>query len=201
NDEGTGRLISELLARASLPQHTQTALLERAGGNPLYAEEFARMLDDRGLLTRRGGALEIATDAEITVPESVHAVIAARLDTLAPDRKALVHDAAVIGKVFWAGALAAMGHASKESVLTGLHELVRKALVRRARTSSIEEDVEYVFWHVLVRDVAYGQIPRAARARKHVTAAEWIERSAGERITDHAEFLANHYSTALEPVR
>src|SRR5439155_3363650 len=121
----------------------------------------------------------------------------ARLDTLDPDRKALVHNAAVVGKVFWAGSLAAIARVSKESVLTGLHELARKELVRRVRHSSIEDDIEYVFWHVLVRDVAYAQIPRAARAQKHVAAAQWIERIAGERSTDHAEFLASHYATAL----
>jgi len=159
------------------------------------------MLGDRGLLTRRNGAVQIAADAEIPVPEGVQAVIAARLDTLAPERKALVHDAAVVGKVFWAGALASMGAVPKESVLAGLHELGRKELVRRTRTSSIGEDVEYLFWHVLVRDVAYAQIPRSARGQKHVAAAEWIERIGGERVRDHAEFLAHHYRTALELAR
>jgi class 3 adenylate cyclase len=194
-DEDTARLVSELLASTVLPDATQATLLERAGGNPLYAEEFVRMLDDRGLLTRDGDTVEIP------VPEGIQGVIAARLDTLRPDRKALVHDAAVVGKVFWAGALASMARVSKESVLAGLHELTRKELVRRVRHSSIEDDVEYIFWHVLVRDVAYAQIPRAARARKHVSAAQWIERIAGERSTDHAEFLASHYATALELAR
>jgi len=194
-DEDTARLVSELLADVALPEATQAAVLERAGGNPLYAEEFVRMLDDRGLLTRD------ADTTEIYVPEGIQGVIAARLDTLRPDRKALMHDAAVVGKVFWAGSLASMARVSKESVLASLHELTRKELVRRVRHSSIEDDVEYIFWHVLVRDVAYAQIPRAARARKHVAAAQWIERIAGERCTDHAEFLASHYATALELAR
>ena len=89
-----------LLERAVLPAETQQALLERAGGNPLYAEEFVRLLADRGEL---GEAVE--------VPDSVQALIAARLDTLGPERKSLLQDAAVLGKVFWAGALAAMGRA------------------------------------------------------------------------------------------
>ncbi|MFY9577976.1 MAG: BTAD domain-containing putative transcriptional regulator [Gaiellaceae bacterium] len=195
-DADTACLVSALLANAALPAAIEAILFERAGGNPLYAEEFVRMLDDRGLLSRGD-----EDGLEIPVPEGIQGVIAARLDTLPPDGKALMHDASVVGKVFWAGALAAMGGGSKESVLAGLHDLARKELVRRVRQSSIEDDVEYIFWHVLVRDVAYAQIPRAARARKHVAAARWIERIAGERSTDHAEFLASHYSTALELAR
>ena len=190
--EDTARLLSSLLARAVLPAETQAALLERCGGNPLYAEEFARMLADRQLL---GG------DGDVPVPETVQALIAARLDTLAPERKALLHDAAVVGKVFWAGAVASMGGADEGAVQEGLHELARKELVRPARTSSVEGEVEYAFWHLLVRDVAYGQIPRATRARKHASAAAWIERMAADRVADHAELLAHHYELALELAR
>jgi DNA-binding SARP family transcriptional activator/tetratricopeptide (TPR) repeat protein len=197
-ERDTTRLIAALLSNAALPPETQATLLERCGGNPLYAEEFARMLVDRGLLRRRNGATEVAGGAAIPVPETVQAVIAARIDTLPPDRKALLHDASVVGKVFWAGSLASMGRIPKESALQGLHELVRKELVRRARSSAIADDVEYAFWHVLVRDVAYGQIPRGARAKRHIAAAEWIERIAGERVTDYAEFLAHHYATAID---
>jgi class 3 adenylate cyclase/tetratricopeptide (TPR) repeat protein len=190
----TARLLAALLQKAVLPAETQRTLLERAGGNPLYAEEFVRMLSDRGVLTEQG---ELSDD-EIPVPDNVQALIAARLDTLPPDRKALLHDGAVVGKVFWAGAIAAMGDRDEGVVRTGLHELARKELVRSARTSSVSEQAEYSFWHLLVRDVAYSQIPRAERARKHVAAAEWVESMAGERVTDHAELLAYHYEQALE---
>ena len=128
-------------------------------------------------------------------------MIAARLDTLSPERKALLQDAAVIGKVFWAGALAEMGGIDPRQVREGLHELARKELLRPARRPSIEGETEYAFWHLLVRDVAYGQIPRAARAAKHQAAAAWIERIAGERLADSSELLAYHYDQALELVR
>jgi class 3 adenylate cyclase/tetratricopeptide (TPR) repeat protein len=193
----TARLISALLSKAVLPAETQAVLLERSGGNPLYAEEFVRMLTDRGIFVRRGRAVEIASDAEIPVPESVQALIAGRLDTLAADRKSLMHDAAVVGKVFWAGAVASIGGIEERAVREGLRELVRKELARPARTSSFEHQEEFSFWHLLVRDVAYQQIPRAARARKHRAAAEWIERTAEERVSDHAEILAHHYGEAL----
>jgi class 3 adenylate cyclase/tetratricopeptide (TPR) repeat protein len=187
SDTETAQLVSALLERAVLPAETQRALLERAGGNPLYAEEFVRLLADRG---------PAAEGSE--VPESVHALIAARLDTLAPERKSLLQDASVLGKVFWTGALAAMSHRDAGEVEQALHELARKELVRSSRTSSIEGEREYGFWHVLVRDVCYGQIPRAARAARHEAAATWIEEKAGERVEDLADVLAHHYQAALE---
>ena len=202
SSEETAQLIGALLDRTVLPAETQTALLARAGGNPLYAEEFIRMLVDRGVLARSGASWDLTSgEDEIPVPETVQALIAARLDTLSPERKALLQDAAVIGKVFWAGALAEMGGIDARLVREGLHELARKELLRPARRPSIEGETEYAFWHLLVRDVAYGQIPRASRAAKHQAAAAWIEKIAGERLADSSELLAYHYEQALELAR
>ncbi len=195
--DDTARLLAALLRKAVLPAETQRTLLDHAGGNPLYAEEFVRMLSDQGVLTAEGEL----RDGSIAVPDTVQALIAARLDTLPPERKALLHDAAVVGKVFWAGIVAAMGDRDEAFVREGLHELARKELVRSARMSSVKDQAEYSFWHLLVRDVAYGQIPRAERARRHVAAAQWIESMAGERVTDHAELLAYHYEQALQLAR
>ena len=183
----TALLIGSLLERSLLPSETQQRLLERAGGNPLYAEEFVRLLADRG-----------ESVEGVEVPESVQALIAARLDTLSAERKGLLQDAAVVGKLFWAGALVAMGEREPREVELALHELARKELVRPARASSMEGEVEYGFWHVLVRDVCYGQIPRAGRAARHRAAAAWIEQKAGERAEDLADVLAHHYLSALE---
>ncbi|TMK81725.1 MAG: zinc-ribbon domain-containing protein [Actinobacteria bacterium] len=195
----TARLLSALLEQAVLPAEVQAELLDRAGGNPLYAEEFVRMLTDRGILERHGASLRIAANGGgIPMPESVHALIGARLDTLSADRKALLQNASVVGKVFWSGTVAAMGGVGETSVREGLHDLSRKELVRTVRTSSVQDQVEYSFWHALVRDVAYGQIPRAERAAKHLAVAAWIEAAAGERVTDQAEFLAYHYEQAIE---
>ncbi len=103
-----------------------------------------------------------------------------------------------MGKVFWAGAVAEMGGREPREVEQALHELARKELVRPARTSSMAGEAEYGFWHLLVRDVAYNQIPRAARADRHRAAAAWFERQAGERVEDLADVLAYHYTQALE---
>jgi class 3 adenylate cyclase/tetratricopeptide (TPR) repeat protein len=186
DDEDSARLIAGLVDRTLLPAELQAALLERAGGNPLYAEQFA-------LLFRELGAVDDAP-----LPETVQGIIAARLDGLPPGEKALLQDAAVVGKVFWSGALGALagGDAPEAS---SLHALERKGFVRRERRSSVEGDEEYAFRHVLVRDVAYGQIPRAERAEKHRIVAEWIE-SLG-RPEDRAEMVAHHYSAALDLTR
>ena len=158
------------------------------------------MLEERGLLAQDARGLSLS-EGEVPLPDGVHALIAARLDTLAPERKALLHDAAVLGNVFWAGAVAAMSDRERRPVEAALHELARKELLRRARTSSVSGDTEYSFWHALVLEVAYGQIPRAARARKHQAAARWIEGMAQARLDDHAELLAHHYREGLALAR
>ncbi|MCA1694612.1 MAG: hypothetical protein LC749_07695, partial [Actinobacteria bacterium] len=201
NDSETAQLISSLLSQAVLPAEIHAALLERAGGNPLYAEEFVRMLFDRGILERKGRVLTLAPHADIPVPDNVHALIAARLDTLSPDHKALLHDASVVGKVFWSGAVATLAERDENSARTRLHDLVAKELVRPARTSSMRGQQEYAFWHALIKDVSYAQIPRATRMEKHKAVAAWIESVSADRVGDFAEVLVHHYDQALDLAR
>src|SRR5262245_26154062 len=163
----------------------QETLLQRSGGNPLYAEEFARMFAER--------------EAAEEVPETLQGLIAARLDGLTAEEKGLLQRASVVGKVFWLGAMQAMNGASREELEQLMHSLERKEFVRRERRSSVEQDIEYTFLHVLVRDVAYGQIPRRQRAEQHERAAQWIAELG--RTEDAAEMLAHHYLQALEYAR
>jgi class 3 adenylate cyclase len=183
SDEDTARLIAELLERAVLPAETQASLLAHAGGNPLYAEQFARLLAE-------------SDDSDLPLPENVQGIIAARLDGLPAEEKQLLQDAAVLGKVFWLGAVCAVGGVGRHEAEQRLHALERKEFVRRERRSSFGGENEYAFRHVLARDVAYGQIPRGARAERHERAASWIE--ALGRTEDHAEMLAHHYLAAIE---
>ena len=186
SDDDTARLVHALLERAVLPADVQTALLERAGGNPLYAEEFVRMASERG-------------SSGLELPESVQGIISARVDALEVEDKALLQDAAVVGKVFWSGALAAITGRERFELEERLYELERRELVRRERHSSVAGESEYAFRHVLLRDVAYGSIPRAARVERHRLAADWIE-SLG-RPDDHADLLTHHYLAAIELAR
>jgi class 3 adenylate cyclase len=187
-DDDAARLIASLLGRSVVEAGEQAELLDRIGGNPLYAEQYVQMLAER------------SGEEELPLPESIHGIVGARLDALPSQEKQLLQDAAVIGKVFWPGAVAALSGSSGLFVLEErLHALERKQFARRERRSSVAGETQYAFLHVLLRDVAYGQIPRAARIRKHADAAAWIE-SLG-RPEDHAETLAHHYLSALELAR
>jgi class 3 adenylate cyclase/tetratricopeptide (TPR) repeat protein len=183
-DVEAAQIISRVLEQALLPAETQQVLLERAGGNPLYAEQFARLYVERG-----------STD-DLPLPETIQGIIAARLDGLAPEEKRLLQDASVLGKVFWSGGAAELAGLDEPALERALHALARKGLIRRERRSAVSGEDEYAFRHVLVRDVAYGQIPRAQRGRKHVQAAGWVEGLG--RADDHAELVAHHYGSALE---
>jgi predicted ATPase/class 3 adenylate cyclase len=188
SDDDTARLIGLLLGRPVLEAGQQAVLLTRAGGNPLYAEQYVQMLADR------------QDGPELPLPESIQDIIGARLDLLSPPDKRLLQDAAVVGKIFWPGAVAALSTGPAGAELDErLHTLERKQFVRRQRHSSVAGQTQYAFAHVLVRDVSYGQIPRAARVDKHLHAAGWIE-SLG-RPVDQAEMLAHHYLSALELAR
>jgi class 3 adenylate cyclase/tetratricopeptide (TPR) repeat protein len=201
SSDETARLVSALLQTTVVPAELQHPILDRAEGNPLYAEEFVRLLKDKDLLLKKGTSWELREGAEVPFPDSVQALIAARLDTLGPDAKSLLADAAVVGKVFWAGAVAAMGGRDLAEVTDTLRELSRKELVRPARRSSIEGEAEHAFWHILTRDVVYAQLPRTSRSSRHLAAADWIESKAPERVEDLADVLAYHYATALELAR
>ena len=164
----------------------QQALLERAGGNPLYAEEFVAPAHR----PRRPGR-------EVEVPVSVQALIAARLDTLT----AGAEDAASGRRRDRQGVLGRSagrdGRAEPARGRAGADELTRKELVRPARNSSMAGEAEYGFWHALVRDVGYGQIPRAA-GRTSTRRRPAGSSRGGRARRDRADVLAHHYLAALE---
>src|SRR6476619_1868293 len=185
DDDATARLVLALLGRPVLDAETQQALVERAAGNPLYAEEFVRM--------RQAGA---AIDERLR--ESVQGIIAARIDLLPASEKDLLHTAAVHGKVFWSDALASAVDVEPWRLSELLRSLERKEFVRREHRSAVAGATQHAFVHALVRDAAYNQLPRSARAERHLAAAEWIESLPDDRAEDRAETLAHHYLTAIE---
>ena len=186
SESETAELVHAILERSVLPANVQSAVLARSGGNPLYAEEFARMVAERG---------DPDSVDELEVPDSLQGLIAARLDSLTRTEKDVLQDASVLGKVFWPGALTTDGRGGSE-LEEALRTLERKEFVRRERRSAVEDEPQYAFRHVLVRDVAYAQIPRGIRAERHEQVADWIgTRVRGE---DAAELLAYHYANALE---
>jgi tetratricopeptide (TPR) repeat protein len=180
SDDQTERIIEHVLQRVVLPQETRLILLERAGGNPLYAEQFSELYLERG------------SAESLPPPETLQGIIAARIDGLPDSEKAVLQDASVVGKVFWPGAL---GRAAAE-LDAPLTSLARKGFLTRQRRSSVADEDEWAFAHILLRDVAYAQIARADRSDKHQRTAVWLE--ALGRPEEHAALIAYHWHTAYE---
>jgi class 3 adenylate cyclase/tetratricopeptide (TPR) repeat protein len=186
------RLLTELL-KADAPEDVATRVLERAEGNPFFIEEILRMLIDGGQLVARNGGWTVR-GADVRIPDTVQGVIAARLDQLAPDEKAIAQDAAVVGRIFWLQPLRDMA-AGRDA--TGIvAQLERKELVVERPHSMIRGDREFIFRHLLIRDVAYGTIPRALRKTKHRNVADWLAAVTHDRPDEFADFLAYHYEQA-----
>jgi tetratricopeptide (TPR) repeat protein len=184
-DEASARLVLALLDRPLLDAEMQRQLVERCAGNPLYAEEFVRMQEAGGRIDER-------------LPETVHGIVAARIDLLPPEEKQLLQQAAVLGKIFWSDAIASLSGLEGWEAQESLRSLERKEFIRREHRSAVAGASQYAFQHALVRDAAYGQLPRSARARLHVAVADWIESLPEDRAEDRAETLAHHYLTAIE---
>jgi class 3 adenylate cyclase/tetratricopeptide (TPR) repeat protein len=192
------RLVSLLLTVDELPSTVHDRILERAEGNPFFLEEIVRHLIDEGLIARSGERWRASERiADVQIPDSVQGVLAARIDLLAPSEKRTLQSAAVVGRVFWPSAVRLLlnGHATELTDLLG--KLEGRELVQERLVSAMAGELEYIFKHILTRDVAYESLPRRERAQAHVTVARWIEETAGERSREFVELLAYHYSTAV----
>jgi class 3 adenylate cyclase/tetratricopeptide (TPR) repeat protein len=190
----TARMVDELVP-AVLPARVRQVVLERAEGNPFFVEELVRTLIDRGLLERRNGgwtAHDLPDD--FVVPDTVQAVLAARIDLLKPPEKAALQAAAVIGRTFWAGSV----YELMDGVESDLRVLEERDFIRHRSGSSLVGEREFAIKHALTREVAYGSLVTAKRARLHARFAAWLER-VGEGRDEHAAFLAHHYAEAVRP--
>ena len=190
----TEQLVTSLLGR-ELPAGLMAAVVSKAAGNPLYAREYATILSEQTEPDLEEGQVKVLVD---TLPGSVQAVIAARLDTLPVESKRLLQCAGVIGHTFWSGAVAALTGSDADSMEKSLHDLVRRDYLRRSRVSRIAGHAEYTFSHALIADVAYSQLPRADRARYHHATADWYVALTTDPDTNaEAAVVAHHYSQAL----
>ncbi|HYX88376.1 MAG TPA: adenylate/guanylate cyclase domain-containing protein [Gaiellaceae bacterium] len=194
NDD-TQLLLHELLA-ADLPEQLRAALVGRAEGNPFFVEELVSTLIDHRVLERSNGSWAVHDlPAPFAIPDSVHALVAARLDLLPPLEKAALQAAAVIGgRVFWATAVTDL----LDGADPDFDLLEDRDFIRRRAGSSRAEDVEYAIKHALTREVAYAGLPKARRAQLHAKFADWLER-ASESKDERASLLAHHYAEAVHP--
>jgi class 3 adenylate cyclase/tetratricopeptide (TPR) repeat protein len=192
--EYAAEMVDALLA-ASLPQSLREMIVERAEGNPFFVEELIGTLIDRGVLERRDGGWsvnELPTAFEI--PDTVQAVVAARMDLLPAAEKAALQAAAVAGRVFWESPVVELVGGTEPD----FQLLETRDFIRRRSASTMEHEREYAIKHAVTRDVAYASVPKARRARLHAAFAAWLERLGGGR-DEHAPLLAHHYAQSVLP--
>jgi class 3 adenylate cyclase len=192
--DGAGRLLDELLG-VELPGSLREVVVERAEGNPFFVEELVATLIDMHVLARENGGWSVgALPLDFQVPDSVQAVLAARIDLLPADEKAALQAAAVIGRIFWTGPVYELVGGGRPDF--GLLE--DRDFVRRRIGSSIAGEREYAIKHALTREVAYASLPKTKRAQLHAAFAGWLEQSA-ERDDEHTAMLAYHCLEAVRP--
>jgi class 3 adenylate cyclase/tetratricopeptide (TPR) repeat protein len=195
DDEAMDSLLQGLVP--GLPEELRVTIRERADGIPLYAVETVRMLLDRGLLERDGDVFRVSGPVEaLEVPETLHALIAARLDGLEPLERHVLEDAAVLGKTFTQRGLVAVSGHAEEEVEPILVSLVRKELLTLQTDPRSPERGQYGFLQALVQRVAYDTLARRDRKARHLAAAGFLEREAGLDSDEIAEVIAAHYLDA-----
>jgi class 3 adenylate cyclase/tetratricopeptide (TPR) repeat protein len=196
SDDECGDLIGNMLGRAALPDEARDRILAAAEGTPLFVEEMLSMLIDDGSLVRDGDRwVATGTLSDLRVPVTIQALLAARLDQLTGDERAAIQRAAVCGKQFHVGAVAALLDAESSSVRPTLMGLVRRDLIRPDRSSLAGEDA-FRFRHQLIRDAAYEGAPKALRAELHERFADWLEGVGEARVDEFEEILAYHLERA-----
>jgi class 3 adenylate cyclase len=199
-EAGMTALYQHILGQAAFATELLRPLMEVANGNPLYAQEYVRMLVERGAV-RLGALGGDDGDDGVPMPDSVHAVIANRVDLLESADRAVLQAAAVVGMQFWPGAVAAALGRPAGSVERALRTLEQREFIAEQPESSMAGQSEFRFRHVLVRDVCYQRLPRTERIARHERTAGWLDTMASQRHTDLAEVLANHRWAAHEIAR
>jgi class 3 adenylate cyclase/tetratricopeptide (TPR) repeat protein len=178
----------------NLPDAAVREILRRADGIPLYAVETIRMLVAEGRLEPAGDAYApVGELTNLAVPETLTALIAARLDALGPADRAVLQDAAVLGQSFTPAALAAISGVSEGALEARLRALVRRELLRIEADPRSPERGQYAFVQSLVREVAYNMLARDDRRSRHVAAARYFESLGSDEL---ASALAGHYLAA-----
>ena len=196
--DATARLIAALPGGSALPGQVVERIQVAAEGNPLYVEELIAMLVDDGLLTEAGDGTWQADEnlAAVRVPASITALLAARLEQLDPAERAVAERGSVVGRVFEAAAVSELADEGlRPNVGRSLLALVRKELVRPDRSELSPGDA-FRFRHILIRDAAYAALAKSERAELHERFADWLGRTAGDRIIELEEIVGHHLEAA-----
>ncbi|HKE53737.1 MAG TPA: adenylate/guanylate cyclase domain-containing protein [Actinomycetota bacterium] len=191
------RFVNELLGGVNLDDEAFALIAEPAAGNPLFLEEMLRMLDDDGLLVQEGDRRVATLDlGELRVPDSIHALLGARLDRLSQEERLVIRSASVVGKGFWRDAIEELAPESvRVHVGSALDTLVRKDLIRPDPSTLAGED-SFRFHHILIQETAYRGTPKQVRAELHEAFAVWLEGTAGDRFVELEEVIGYHLEQA-----
>jgi predicted ATPase/class 3 adenylate cyclase len=197
SEEETGQLIANLMGIQASEEHGRSRIAEAAEGNPLFVEETLSMMIDSGLLRNVGDHWVPETDlATVSVPPSIQALLAARLDRLSAQERVVIQRASVIGRVFPLDAVRALTPDTEPDVVEmHLQALIRKELIRPERLLYLGED-GFRFRHHLIRDAAYRSMAKQARADMHERFAEWLEQGIGPGAGDLDELIGYHLEQA-----
>ena len=194
--EESQSLIATLVPGHILGTRSVDAVLRSAAGNPLFLEETIGMLSDAGVLEGQDVELD---ESAVLVPGSIQGLIESRLDLLPSEDRRLAQLASVVGLVFWLGLLSDLREGAN-GVLEALQRLEVRDLVHAHPTSTIAEELEYAFKHALIRDVAYGRLPKRLRSELHARCAGWVSRLPGSE-DDLVEIVAYHLESACTLAR
>lgn len=194
---GIAALYAQTFGQVALPSGLVAPLVELADGNPLYAQEYVRMLVETGSLPSAAGE-PIRHDAALPTPDSVHAVIANRIDLLDPADRGVLQSAAVVGMQFWPGAVASVLDRPVAAVQHSLRRLEQRDFLSEQAESAVAGEIEFRFRHVLVRDVCYQRLPRTERVARHARAADWLDGLSHDRHSELTEVVAHHRSAVVD---
>lgn len=201
------RLVDALVPGDALPPAVRARIVDGAEGNPLYVEEFVGMLIDEGALVASADGWIASRDlVSITMPPTIQALLSARIDRLDPDERSAAERASVVGRVFEQPAVVALTPAeSRSQIPRHLSALARKELIRADR-STLTPWETFRFRHMLIRDAAYGRLPKSERAELHEMFADWLSQALGDRRAEGDEIIGYHleqafrYRSELAPV-
>ncbi|HEY5092918.1 MAG TPA: adenylate/guanylate cyclase domain-containing protein [Acidimicrobiales bacterium] len=185
-----------------LPSDVADKVLERAEGVPLYAVETIRMLVDRGVLVQRDESYVVEGELELNeIPETLHALIASRLDALPPVQRTLLQDAGVVGSTFSIESLLVVNGGQRERVEGELREMVRKEFLFADNDPRSPERGQYGFVQGVIREVAVGTLARRDRSAKHLAIARYAESLNDEELAGvvAAHYLEAHLAAPDEP--
>jgi DNA-binding SARP family transcriptional activator len=196
SDAECTELVANLVGEATLAEEVQDRIASAAEGNPLFVEEVLSMLIDDGILVRKGERWAAAGDlTAFPVPPTIQALLAARLDQLSAEERAVVEPAAVEGKVFHESSVAWLA-APGAPVGSALASLVRKELIRPERPVFAGERA-FRFRHLMIRDAAYDAVPKGERAALHELHVAWLEQKTGEHSFEFDEIVGYHLEQAV----